>query len=222
MRLRTFIIAGAPRGGTTYLYDVLQEHPQVYMAKPRVPEPKFFLVDDEYRQARKYSSRKYFAAVGEARAVGEKSANYLESAAAASRIRESLPDVKLVFALRAPVARGCCYYLWSRKTALETLSCEQAIEQEATRAAHYPPQQRFSRPFSYISRGMYAELLRPYFALFPREQLRVMCLEEIEQRPKPTLDELCRFLGVDPLPSGARLSQRINSAREGNEQLTAA
>jgi hypothetical protein len=54
MKLPTFIIAGAPRGGTTYLYNVLDQHPDIYMAKPGAPEPKFFLVDDEHRKGLEY------------------------------------------------------------------------------------------------------------------------------------------------------------------------
>jgi len=219
MKLPTFIIAGAPRGGTTYLYNVLDQHPNIYMAKPRSPEPKFFLVDDEYRKGLEYYSRKYFAAAGDARAVGEKSTNYLESSVAAARIREALPAVKLVFAIRDPVERAYSNYLWSRKNGLETLSFEEAVEKEETRAAQYPLAHRYSRPFSYVSRGMYAELLKPYFELFALEQLKVVFLEEIEARPKTALDDLCRYLGVRPLPDDAGLLDRVNSARDGNEQM---
>jgi len=37
-----FFVVGAQRSGTTYLYNVLDEHPQIFMAKPVRPEPKFF------------------------------------------------------------------------------------------------------------------------------------------------------------------------------------
>ena len=42
MCLPDFIIAGAPRCGTTWLSHLLDRHPDVQMAKPEVPEPKFF------------------------------------------------------------------------------------------------------------------------------------------------------------------------------------
>ena len=199
---------------------MLDQHPDIYMAKPGAPEPKFFLVDDEYRKGLEYYSQKYFAKAGGRQAVGEKSTNYLESSVAASRIREAVPAVKLVFAIRNPLERAYSNYLWSRKNGLETLSFEEAVEKEETREAQYALAHRYSRPFSYVSRGMYAELLKPYFDLFTLEQLKVVFLEEIEARTKATLDDLCRYLGVRPLPDDTVLPSRVNSARDGNEQMT--
>jgi len=199
---------------------MLDRHPDVYMAKPRSPEPKFFLVDDEYAKGLEYYSQKYFLPVLGRTAIGEKSTNYLESPLAAARLRQALPGVKLIFALRNPIDRAFSNYLWSRKNGLETLSFEEAVETEAAREAHYAPAHRYSRPFSYVSRGLYADLLQPYFDLFPREQLKPVFLEEIDARPKAILDDLCRYLGVTALPDDAGLQSRVNSAREGNEHMS--
>ena len=53
MRLPDFIIGGAPRSGTTWLYWLLDRHPAVHMARPLAPEPKFFLVDALYAKGDK-------------------------------------------------------------------------------------------------------------------------------------------------------------------------
>ena len=95
MILPTFIIGGAARSGTTYVYEFLDSHPQVYMAKPARPEPKFYAFDDEFVKGLPYYSTRYFEpAVGHI-AIGEKSTVYLESAHAAKRIRLSQEDVRL-------------------------------------------------------------------------------------------------------------------------------
>ena len=39
-RLPTFFIVGAPKAGTTSLYNYLDQHPQVYMSP--IKEPNFF------------------------------------------------------------------------------------------------------------------------------------------------------------------------------------
>jgi hypothetical protein len=57
LRLPDFIIGGAPRSGTTWLYELLDRHPDVHMAKPLAPEPKFFLRDDEYARGLRYYSQ---------------------------------------------------------------------------------------------------------------------------------------------------------------------
>src|SRR5580704_17324805 len=92
-----FIIGGAPRSGTTWLYQLLDRHPQIYMAKPVKPEPKFFLRDDLYEKGLTHYSQTWFSAAPKGRILGEKTTNYLESALAARRIAESLPETKLVF-----------------------------------------------------------------------------------------------------------------------------
>src|SRR6266550_685043 len=102
----TFIIAGAPRSGTTWLYELLDRHPDVHMAKPLKPEPKFFLRDDEYAKGLEYYSTKWFEGVEPSKIAGEKSTDYLESSAAAARIAKNLSDVKLIFLLREPVSRA--------------------------------------------------------------------------------------------------------------------
>src|SRR5689334_22661946 len=100
------------------------------MAKPVKPEPKFFLVDHLYARGLEYYAGTWFAAAGEAQVAGEKSTDYLESAAAAARIARDLPRVKLVFILREPVERAYSNYLWSKMNGLETEDFETALALE--------------------------------------------------------------------------------------------
>ena len=116
----TFIIAGAPRSGTTWLYELLDRHPDVYMAKPVRPEPKFFLVDELYSRGIQHYFDTWFAGADAYRAAGEKSTNYLESAVVAERIHQHLPSVKLVFILREPAHRAYSNWMWSRMNGMET------------------------------------------------------------------------------------------------------
>ncbi len=220
MNTPTFIIAGAPRSGTTYLYDLCAAHPEIYMARPRAPEPKFFLVDEEYAKGLTYYHQRYFAQARGYRAIGEKSTNYLESPVVAQRIHRDLPHMKLVFILRDPVERAFSNYLWSRKNGLETLSFEEALLQEPEREASYEPRFRYARPFSYMSRGMYARLLTPYFQLFPSSQILILFFDDLVARPKELARRLFQFLGVSPqLPSSFDFSRRINAARRPQDVM---
>ncbi len=187
------------------------------MAKPTKPEPKFFLVDHLYERGIEYYARTWFDAAGDAQAVGEKSTDYLESAAAAARIGRDLPRVKLIFILREPVSRAYSNYLWTKMNGLETEDFATAIRLEAQRERELPERLRFARPFSYVSRGMYADLLRPYFDRFPREQVLVLRFEDILEAPRRLADALQRFLGVEPRPHDADDLGMINPA-EGRDQ----
>jgi hypothetical protein len=219
MNLPTFLIGGAPRAGTTYLYEVLDQHPEIYMAKPRSPEPKFFLIDDDFQKGLAWYSEKYFSDSEGRAAVGEKSTNYLESRDVAGRIRGLLPDVKLLFVLRNPIERAFSNWLWSKKNQLETLPFSEAVETEEVREAAYPPAYRYSRPYSYVSRGMYAAHLRPYCAAFDAAQIKLIFLEDLDERPQAEIDAICRFLGVRTPHSWQQRPERINTARRGGEQI---
>jgi hypothetical protein len=97
LRLPDFVIAGAPRCGTTWLTSALDRHPDIWLAKPRRPEPKFFLVDELYELGIEEYSRRWFAGAPGGAKVGEKSTNYLESPVAAERMAAHLPGVRLLF-----------------------------------------------------------------------------------------------------------------------------
>lgn len=218
-KLPTFLIAGAPRSGTTYLYDLLDSHPGVFLAKPPRPEPKFFLVDEEFRKGLDYYRERYFAGAGGFAAVGEKSTNYLEGAAVASRIYESLPEVRLIFVLRNPVERAYSNYRWSVQNGLELLSFADAVEQEAAREREYGERQKYSRPHSYVSRGLYAELLKPFFDRFESSRIKVLLLDDIERAPEATAAELFEFLQLSPVPIAFRFDERVNAATAGEPEI---
>ena len=222
MRLPDFIIGGAPRSGTTWLYELLDRHPDVYMAKPVKPEPKFFLVDHLYEKGLQFYSDTWFAQAAEWQLAGEKSTDYLESRNAAERIAHDLPYVKLVFILRDPADRAYSNYLWTRMNGIETEDFETALRLEPERERTLPEKWRFARPFSYFSRGLYADLLAEYFARFRREQMLILRFEDIDQRPAVLADRLHRFLGVAPRPDDVDGLGVINPSENRGETLNAA
>lgn len=214
MRLPDFIIGGAPRSGTTWLYELLDRHPQLYMAKPVKPEPKFFLVDHIYAKGLRFYSDTWFAAAPSHQRAGEKSTDYLESATAAERIARDLSNVQLIFILREPADRAYSNYLWSRMNGIETETFETALALEAERERTLPERWKFARPFSYFSRGLYAELLQAYFDRFPRRQILVVKFEDIKLRPALLAQEVHRFLGVAERPADADGLGMINPSEK--------
>jgi hypothetical protein len=221
LRLPDFIIGGAPRSGTTWLFHVLNRHPAIFMAKPITPEPKFFLVDDLYARGLEHYSRNWFAAASPDQVAGEKSANYLESRTAPRRIAEDLPDIKLVFILREPIARCYSNYLWSRKNGMETEDFETALALEDQREATVPDQLRFARPHAYFSRGLYCDLLQNYFEHFDRQKVLCLRYDDIRERPAELAARLHRFLGVEPRPYDTEGLGVINESEPAAEPMSA-
>jgi hypothetical protein len=215
----TFIIAGAPRSGTTWLYELLDRHPDVYMAKPVRPEPKFFLVDELYDRGIQHYFDTWFAGAAAYAAAGEKSTNYLENPVVASRIHRHLPSVRLVFILREPAHRAYSNWVWSRMNGMETEDFETALASEAERERQLPPKLRYARPHAYFSRGLYADMLRPYYALFPREQVLCLKFDAIIRNPGDLAARLHRFIGVSSRCEDATGLDVVNPSENRGEQM---
>ncbi|HXD73319.1 MAG TPA: sulfotransferase domain-containing protein, partial [Vicinamibacterales bacterium] len=162
------------------------------------PEPKFFLRDDEYAKGLRYYSDRWFADIDASKVAGEKSTDYLESATAASRIARDLPRVRLIFILREPVSRAYSNYLWTKMNDLETEDFATALRLEAQRERDLPEKWKFTRPFSYFSRGLYADLLEPYMDRFMEHQVLILRFEDIMERPEALADTVHRYVGVTP------------------------
>jgi hypothetical protein len=212
-RLPDFIIAGAPRSGTTWLYVLAQRHPELAMAEPMVPEPKFFLVCELWRRGVDYYSKKWFDPLPTGRVLGEKSANYLESPEVAERIFRAVPPVKLIFLLRNPVDRAYSNYLWSRQNGLESETFERALALEEQRDRDLAPNLLYARPHAYFSRGLYADHLVRFYKRFPRQQILVLRHEDLATCPERVAANFHRFLGVSEMPGLARELSPINAAK---------
>lgn len=213
-RLPTFIIGGAPRSGTTYLCHALERHPDVYMARPFIPEPKVLIMPGRSDEDCRRAYAEFFAETGWATARGEKTSYYFESAEACDRMRSVVPEVKLLFIVREPVGRAYSNYLWTRKNGLETLSFEEAIACEGERPNPLPPDKAYARPFDYLTRGHYEGFARRYIEAFGRDAVRFFIYEDLISRPADLLDEIQRFIGVEPIPFEACDPGVINAARQ--------
>jgi len=214
LRLPGFLIAGAPRAGTTWLYHLLDRHPEIAMAKPVRPEPKFFLNDEIYQKGLSYYASTWFAALPHGRLLGEKSTNYLESAAAASRIAKDLPGIKLVFILRDPVMRAWSNYRWTVMNQMEDRDFLSALQQEERQPTILPPHLRYARPYDYFARGLYYRMLKPYFDLFPRRDILCLRYEDIGGNPNELVSALHNFLGVAVRGEDGEALGVINAASE--------
>lgn len=187
-----FFVVGAQRSGTTYLYHVLDEHPQIEMARPMRPEPKFFVQNDFAQQSPADYEDRYFS--GNTPLRGEKSTSYYETELAAQRIATWYPDAPLIFLLRNPIERAISNYRFSQSNGIEPLLMDEAFHSEQTRDYD---RTRFSvSPYTYLRRGRYIDYLRMYEQYFPREQLLVYFYEELVEN-LAVIQDLYRALGAD-------------------------
>jgi hypothetical protein len=219
MREPTFVIGGAQRCGTTTLYHLLDQHPQIYMARPVRPEPKFFVRAVLTLADREEYLRTWFAGADDERAVGEKSTSYLEVPGTARRMKDLFPRLRAIFLLRHPVERALSNYRFSRKHGLETEPFDVAVRDEAARLASQPAHGLSVHPFAYARRGCYIEDLQPYLREFRRDELLILLNDDLQSDPSRLCRSLYEFLGVDPDFSASDLGRRHNAEPDDGVRL---
>lgn len=185
--LPNFLIIGAPKAGTTWLYSRLRRHPDVFMSS--VKELGFFshtVADSDETVTLEAKDRDWyeyhFQDVEEQSAVGEATPNYLLNSSAPRKIYELIPDVKLIACLRHPTDRAYSHY-WMKRG----LSNIDYTFGEAVRRGQG----------AYVEESLYGEQLDRYLSYFDREQLLILISEEVFAAPSTSLNEICSFLGVD-------------------------
>jgi len=201
-----FLIAGAPKAGSSALHAALAAHPKLFLSEPK--EPKYFLCGDrppplytgpgDAHSRREWVWRRdaYEALFGEAPAgalLGESTPFYLADTDAHRRIRAAVPDVRIVVVLRDPVDRAYSnwMHLWTDGLEPESDFLEAVRAEDARVGAGWAPFWR------YRGLGRYGEQLAALYAHFARDQVQVVRYRALVDEPAKTLDAVCEFLGVD-------------------------
>ncbi len=187
-----FIICGAQKAGTTALYALLSEHPEIGTGDKK--EIHFF--DREpYLNIPFVSQNRYhhhFRDVLEKPIVMEATPIYMYWKPVAERIYKYNPSCKLLFILRDPAERAYSQYKMEYGRGKESLSFDEAIEAEINGIVN-----KQDRVRSYVDRGRYAEQLKRYFHYFTKEQMMILDYEKFKLHPKHTVYEILGFLGLD-------------------------
>jgi len=208
---RVFVV-GAQRCGTTWLYRVLDAHPEIEMARPVRPEPKFFLDDERYVLGLEHYDRTFFGAKPGATVRGEKSTSYLESEVAARRIAQAYPEARILVLVRDPVARAVSHWRFSVESGVETLSLEDALAREDERRDDFDHARFSVSPFAYLRRGRYVDDIALWERRFPRDHLRVLVSEQFLGADE-AVGDLYAWLGVAPDFRPGGIDRPVNASR---------
>jgi hypothetical protein len=184
--LPNFIGIGAPKAGTTWLAKCLGEHPDVFMAA--VKEVDFFKYPDFRDRLDLYAS--HFVGAQGCKAVGEFTVRYFAQAKVPDRIRDLLPNVRLLLSLRNPIDQVVSHYWHLRRQNFHNANPSNSPRTLEEAIERYPE--------LLLSPARYATHLTRWQDRFPREQLLVILYDDIENRAADVLHRVFAFLEVDP------------------------
>ena len=206
-----FIVIGAQKAGTTSLWRYLEDNEALRM--PPDKEASFFSEPLYPAELRGYMRALFKDAPLRAK-LGKVTPVYMHGTPTvpvpliAERIRETVPEVRLVALLRDPVERAHSAYRMMKRRSAETRSFPQAVEQLLTPAALDEARRQPEPTNTYVVAGEYGRLLGAYLERFPRDQLQVELSSDLASSPAAVVDRVCAFLGVDP-HTPAHLGERF-------------
>lgn len=199
-----FIIIGAMKAGTTTLFRWLEEHPGCRM--PEVKEPEFFIDDQQWKKGPSMYMSLFNRPPG--LISGEASVGYTDpsvASIAAARMAEVVPDAKLVFVARDPVARLRSHYRHEVQRGRETRPFAEVVVNVES---------------PYVQRSLYSESLAPFVDTFSPGQIKVVTFETLygsdlaEQGWMGLLD----FLGLAPSPLSGTVAN-VSANKQGFSRL---
>jgi hypothetical protein len=201
-RRPNLFIIGAPKAGTTSLYEYLRGHPDVYMSA--VKEPAYFSPDVPPQKIRfPYGDEErylqLFAGATTERYVGEASTYYIYSRQAPLLIHEFEPESRIVAMLRNPVEMA-----WALHGQRASHGREPITEFEQALAADNRPdaggaarREQVDKVGRYRDRARYAEQLEHWFEVFGRDSVDVIVFEDFVADTPAQFRRLLGWLGID-------------------------
>lgn len=194
---------GAQRSGTTWLTDLLTQHPRVGLGDNDKKEQQLLhkIADGRLGAADYYA---HFA--DDELARGEWSPQYMRHASTPVTAARVVPDSLILVLLRDPVERF--------KSAMSL-----ALTRERMKELSDPTKRTIQLAWPYpvpmmvqTWTGFYADQLEAWAAACGRDRMLVMVHEVAREDPQGTVDEVWRRLGLDPVPLGRDVTEKSHSS----------
>ncbi len=210
-----FFIVGAPRSGTTAMYEQLRQHPEIFM--PHRKEPHFFGSDLTRRASAldEPGYRRLFAAGRGAKRRGEASVWYLYSERAPHEIYDYVPEARIIIMLRNPVDMIHSLYthwLFTGNENLDDFEAALAAEPERACGERLPPNAIRPEGLRYRHIARYSPHVERYLDVFGRDAVHVIVYDDFRDDSSATYRHVLEFLKVDP--TFAPRAAVVNPSRE--------
>lgn len=201
MKKPLFFIVGAPKCGTTALYDYLQQHPDIWLPRKEI---YFFGSDFTFRHTR--PSLDYYLSLFEnapnsAKTLGEASVWYLYSQKAAQEIKAFQPNAKIIIMLRNPTQMLYSLHsqqLYAGNENINDFGQALAAETDRQQAKRIPPLIGCPYEALYYSQvPRYTEQIKRYWNEFGKENVKIILFDELIQNTSLVYTETLQFLGIN-------------------------
>jgi len=219
--LPDFILPGAPKCGSSTLYNCVTRHPRIRRASRK--EPTNFIL----HPASEIRCRMHFPFAILRRLQGgyvtcEASVSYFAHPDAPASCASVVPRARLIFVLRDPVARAWSDFQMCSRTGLDRERFEPGVrramrwlDDPSIRDLRSSAMRWRLNPLRYVATGLYLEHLEHWMCHFPRSQCAIFLSEEFFADPEAVTRQACAHLGLPPFPLDEVPSARIGDYKTG-------
>lgn len=196
-RLPDFLIAGAPKCGTSSLYDLIMLHPDTRRGLRKEPT-NFVHYPTSSLRARANQPFRLGTFL-----CGEGSVEYFFHPEAPANAARVVPRAKVLFLLRDPVARAWSEYRMFVRSGHEGRPFEEVVRSamrwlsdDGARPLCEAASRSAFNPVRYVRCGMYSELIARWLEVYPREQTLVLFADDLFREPARLAARVYRFLAL--------------------------
>lgn len=199
MRKPNFFIVGAPKCGTTAMYQYLRQHPEIYMARK---ELNYFGGAERttYPKGRLEDYLRTFGGATDEKWVGEASVFYLFSRVAAANIKEFCPYARVIVMLRNPVDMLPSLHsqlLYNGDEDIDDFEIALSLQSARKNGQHIPRHCHTYYGLQYYEVAAYTSQLERYYTAFGRDNVHVIIYDEFASDTPKSYRNVLDFLGVD-------------------------
>ena len=192
--LPNFFVVGAPKCGTTSVYHYLSKHQDIFL--PSKKELNFFSSEEIIRQNLYYDSfmvddfnhyKDLYKNSHNFFAKGDFSVSYLFYKDVPQKIKDCVPDAKIIIFLRNPLDRSYSHYLMDFRLGYIKNSIEQIIKNPKKFNMYYQ---------QIIELSMYFNQVKRYKDLFG-DNVKIILFEQLKNDTASTINSILDFINVD-------------------------
>jgi len=201
MKKVDFFIIGAPKCGTTSLYEYLYTHPEICFSDSK--EPNYFSYDfPKYRTTfsiDEYYDKEFSHCHSNSKLFGESSVWYLYSKVAIKEIYKYNPDAMIIILLRNPLDMLPSLHsqlLYNLDEDIVDFETAWKLQEQRSESRHIPKYCRVAEFLQYKNIGMYSRQLKRVYSYFPKHQVKIILFDNLIKNPSEVYADTLKFLGL--------------------------
>lgn len=228
-----FFVVGAPKAGTTTLFQILAQSKDVIL--PLAKEPNYFCFDFHkrwetynktdaknikvfpkkykpglYHSAKIYNLENYkkmFYSGHKSSTLIDFSTTYLSSITAPKMIHKYNPEAKIIIIMRDPLSRAWSHYNMDKAIGYHQKPFVECLEEEEAAI-----KDDRDYPYSYIRDSNYRKSIKRYLNIFEESQILLVDFSNFIRNQDFEIQNICKFIGINNFPYS--LNTDINSSRK--------